>query len=554
VRSAVSLKGIGKKYRVSPGRSLRLKEVLSFGKVKRSHDFWALQDINLEVEPGTTLGILGRNGAGKSTLLKIISGVLQPTTGTAEVNGRLTAIFSLGSGFNPEFTGRENAMLNGLILGIDHHEMLERFDDIAAFADIGEFMDRPIKTYSSGMRSRLGFAVAVNVDPDILVLDEALSAGDAAFKKKALQRMYDLRDSGTTVLFVSHSMGMVKQFCTDAILLHKGHLVASGSPNEVADHYKELLEEAVQKDSQTDGTDLGLDVMLDSEEEEDLEGVGSRDGSARPGGGARVAGIRTVEVLDEKGEPASTVRSGSTVTVRVHARYAEAAEKSALGITVQSRKAGVAVFSTDTNREGTSLGPREASEEATVDFTFEVPLQPGTFTVDATVSVPQGEDSYLDRAKEAASFMVTRTGEPPARRKEARTHTGPSWGELSVGGLVHLPTRVEVHSPEGKRERPRKAAPGPVGEQEATEAAERRAEELDVDLESVEPTGADAQVVVEDVEQAAEEEGKVHATEAAERKAKELGVDLRSVEGTGKYGRITVRDVDKAAKARASDG
>ena len=554
MRSAVSLKGIGKKYRVSPGRSLRLKEVLSFGKVKRSHDFWALQDINLEVEPGTTLGILGRNGAGKSTLLKIISGVLQPTTGTAEVNGRLTAIFSLGSGFNPEFTGRENAMLNGLILGIDHQEMLERFDDIAAFADIGEFMDRPIKTYSSGMRSRLGFAVAVNVDPDILVLDEALSAGDAAFKKKALQRMYDLRDSGTTVLFVSHSMGMVKQFCTDAILLHKGRLVASGSPDEVADHYKELLEEAVQKDSQTDGTDRGLDDMLDSEEEEDLEGVGSRDGSARPGGGARGTGIRTVEVFDEKGELASTVRSGSTVTVRVHARYAEAAEESALGITLQSRKAGVAVFSTDTNREGTSLGPREASEEATVDFTFEVPLQPGTFTVDAAVSVPQGEGSYLDRAKEAASFRVTRTGEPPARRKEARTHTGPSWGELSVGGLVHLPTRVEVHSPEGKRERPRKAAPGPVGEQEATEAAERRAEELDVDLESVEPTGADAQVVVEDVEQAAEEEGKVHATEAAERKAKELGVDLRSVEGTGKYGRITVGDVDKAAKARASDG
>ena len=206
---------------------------------------------------------MGRNGAGKSTLLRIISGVLQPTTGAVEVNGRLTAIFGLGSGFNPEFTGRENAMLNGLILGIDRQEMLERFDDIAAFADIGEFMDQPVKTYSSGMKSRLGFAVAVNVDPDILVLDEALSAGDAAFKKKTLQRMYDLRDSGTTVLFVSHSMGMVKQFCTDAILLHKGRLVTSGSPDEVADHYKELLEKAVQKDSQTDGTDRGLDDMLD---------------------------------------------------------------------------------------------------------------------------------------------------------------------------------------------------------------------------------------------------------------------------------------------------
>jgi ABC-2 type transport system ATP-binding protein len=507
---AVSLEGIGKRYRTSPTRSSLLKEALSFGKVKRSDDFWALQDIDLEIKPGTTLGIMGRNGAGKSTLLRIISGVLQPTTGTVEVNGRLTAIFGLGSGFNPEFTGRENAMMNGLILGIDRQEMLERFDEIADFAEIGEFMDQPVKIYSSGMKSRLGFAVAVNVDPDILVLDEALSAGDAAFKKKTLQRMYDLRDSGTTVLFVSHSMGMVKQFCTDAILLHKGRLVTSGSPDEVADHYKELLEKSMKKDSQTDGTDSGLDDMLDREEEEDLEGVGSRDGSARPGGGERGAGIRTVEVLDERGEPVSTVSSGSTVTVRVHARYAEAAEESALGITLQSRKAGVAVFSTDTNREGTSLGPREAGEGATVDFTFEVPLQPGTFTVDAAVSVPQGEGSYLDRAKEAASFMVTRTGAPPSRPRAARKRTRPSWSELSVGGLVHLPTRVEVHSPEGKRERSRKAAPEPVGEQEATEAAER--------------------------------------------KAKELGVDLRSVEGTGKDGRIIVGDVDRAAKAQASDG
>ena len=181
--------------------------------------------------------------------------------------------------------------------------------------------------------------------------------------------------------------------------------------------------------------------MLDREEEEDLEGVGSRDGSARPGGGARGAGIRTVLMLDDEEEPVSTVPSGSTVTVRVHAHYAEAVEESALGITLQSRKAGVAVFSTDTTREGTSLGPREAGEEATVDFTFEVPLQPGTYTVDAAVSVPQDEGSYLGRAKQAVSFKVTRAG-----------------SELSVGGLVHLPTRVKVHSPEGKRERPNRPA------------------------------------------------------------------------------------------------
>jgi ABC-type polysaccharide/polyol phosphate transport system ATPase subunit len=438
---AVSLEGIGKRYRISPSRSSLLKEALSFGKVKRSHDFWALQDIDLEVKPGTTLGILGRNGAGKSTLLRIISGVLQPTTGTVEVNGRLTAIFGLGSGFNPEFTGRENAMLNGLILGIDHQEMLERFDEIAAFADIGEFMDQPVRTYSSGMRSRLGFAVAVNVDPDVLVLDEALSAGDAAFKKKSLQRMYDLRDSGTTILFVSHSMGMVKKFCTEAILLHRGRLVTSGDPEEVADRYRDLIEKAQEKDNRTGGTDRGLDDMLDREEEEDLEGVGSRNGSASEQSSrqeAKEAEIRGVQVLDEKGEPIRETPSGSRITVRVRARYTAAVEESAIGITLQSKRAGVEVFSTDTTEEEVPLGPRKAGEEVAVDFTLEVPLQPGTYTVGATFSVPGEESPYRDQT---ASFKITRAG-----------------SELSIGGLIHLPTRVKIHDPGGERERPTRSA------------------------------------------------------------------------------------------------
>src|SRR5215210_7949629 len=238
---AVSLRAVSKKYRISPGRSSRLGEVLSFGKVKKSHEFWALQDVNLDVEAGTTLGIVGRNGAGKSTLLSIISGVLQPTTGEVEVEGRISAIFGIGTGFNPLFTGRENAMLSGLILGIEYEEMLERFPAIEAFADLGEFMDQPVKTYSSGMRGRLGFAVAINVEPDVLVIDEALSAGDAAFKKKSIQRMYDLRNSGSTVLFVSHSMGMVKRFCTEAMLLHRGRLLTRGDPEEVVERYEEIM-------------------------------------------------------------------------------------------------------------------------------------------------------------------------------------------------------------------------------------------------------------------------------------------------------------------------
>src|SRR5919206_1023442 len=288
---AISLRGIGKKYRIVPNRASRLSEILTFGRAKKSHEFWALQDINLDVEAGTTLGIVGRNGAGKSTLLSIISGVLQPTTGEVEVEGRISAIFGIGTGFNPLFTGRENAMLSGLILGIEYEEMLERFPAIEAFADLGEFMDQPVKTYSSGMRGRLGFAVAVNVEPDVLVIDEALSAGDAAFKKKAIQRMYDLRESGSTVLFVSHSMGMVKRFCTEAMLLHRGRLLTKGNPEEVVERYEELIAKSQEmKDAEAGELGEELDYEIEHEDEEDTPTRGETPAAGTPRDARRVTG------------------------------------------------------------------------------------------------------------------------------------------------------------------------------------------------------------------------------------------------------------------------
>ena len=423
---AISLRGIGKKYRISPSRSSRLGEVLSFGKAKRSHEFWALQDINLDVEPGTTLGVIGRNGAGKSTLLSIISGVLRPTTGEVRVEGRLSAIFGIGTGFNPLFTGRENAMLSGLILGIEHDEMVERFDDIEAFADIGEFMDQPIKTYSSGMRSRLGFAVAINVEPDVLVIDEALSAGDSAFKKKAIQRMYDLKDSGSTVLFVSHSMGMVKRFCTEAVLLHKGRLVTTGSPEEVVDHYEEMLSKSQEmKRAGQSELDKQLDYEIEHEEEDDAPTKDDSLGTPNIVGGAEILGL---ELLDENGQPADALPSGATLTVRVRLRYDEAMEDSTLGIALRSEGAGLEVFSTDTVLEGVPLGRRDEGEQATVDFTFGMPLGPGTYKVDATLTDPQAEDSYVARTQNEATLEISREG-----------------AIAPVRGLVRLPARVEIH-------------------------------------------------------------------------------------------------------------
>lgn len=422
---AVSLRGVSKRYRISSGRSSRLSEVLSFGRVKRSHEFWALQDVDLDVEPGTTLGIIGRNGAGKSTLLSIISGVLQPTAGEVEVRGLLTAIFGLGTGFNPLFTGRENAMLSGLILGIEHDEMLERFGAIEEFAEIGEFMDQPIKTYSSGMRSRLGFAVATNVEPDVLVIDEALSAGDSAFKKKAIQRMYDLRESGTTVLFVSHSMGMVTRFCTEAVLLHKGRLVASGSPEEVADRYQEMVARS-QKDKEagTSERDRQLDYEIEHEEEEDMPTTGDAPvgttNSRKIVGGAEILGL---ELLDEDREPADQRPTGGNLTVRVHARYTQAVDASAFNVLLRDEP-GTLLFETSTDAEDAPLGAREEGEVVAVDFSFGVPLRPGQYSVEATIS---GEgDTLLGRNENPAAFEVFAEGHP-------------------VRGVVQLPTTVQVH-------------------------------------------------------------------------------------------------------------
>ena len=401
---AISLKGIGKKYRIAASKSLHLREILSFGRKQHTQDFWALQDVDLEIEQGSTLGILGRNGAGKSTMLQIISGVLQPTTGTVEVNGRLTAIFGLGSGFNPEFTGRENAMMNGLILGMDRHEMLERFEEIEAFAEIGDFMDRPVKTYSSGMKSRLGFAVAVNVEPDILVIDEALSAGDASFKKKALQRMYDLRDSGTTVLFVSHSMGMVNRFCTEAVLLNKGQMIARGTPDEVLGEYRNVLEKSQnKKDAKNAERDQQLDYAIAHEDEDDMpdppKGKGKR-GQRRPTGEAE---ILDVSLLDEDQQPVERVPSGSDLTVRVRARYTQAVGESAFGAVLRDRS-GTLLFATSTDMEESSLGARAEGEVVTVDFAFGAPFHPGHYSIEATVSGEAGR--LLGRTAEATTFEV----------------------------------------------------------------------------------------------------------------------------------------------------
>lgn len=212
------------------------------------HEFWALKNVSFLVKKGETVGIIGRNGSGKSTLLQMISGTLTPTSGLVETRGRIAALLELGSGFNPEFTGRENVYMNAAVLGLSRAEIDNRFDDIAAFADISHFMEQPVKTYSSGMVARLAFSVAVQVDPDVLIVDEALSVGDMAFQEKSFTRMKRIRDAGTSILFVSHSPSAVRNFCDRAIWLNSGEVRAIGERLAVCDEYQREMENEMRRE------------------------------------------------------------------------------------------------------------------------------------------------------------------------------------------------------------------------------------------------------------------------------------------------------------------
>jgi lipopolysaccharide transport system ATP-binding protein len=243
----ISVENLSKYYRLGETKSaqsslLSLKTI--FGGRRRndpSRDLWALKDISFEVPAGQVMGVVGRNGAGKSTLLKILSRITDPTEGRAVVRGRVGSLLEVGTGFHPELTGRENVFLNGSILGMSADEIRRKFDEIVDFSEIGSFIDTPVKRYSSGMFTRLAFAVAANLDPEILIIDEVLSVGDAAFQKKCLAKIRNLMKSGRTVLFVSHNIGSVAELCTCAILLHKGRILKSGSTSEVIEQYAKLI-------------------------------------------------------------------------------------------------------------------------------------------------------------------------------------------------------------------------------------------------------------------------------------------------------------------------
>jgi ABC-type polysaccharide/polyol phosphate transport system ATPase subunit len=306
----ISVQSVSKLYRIYDQPSGRLKEILLRGRRKYHRDFWALQEVSLEVETGEAVGIIGRNGAGKTTLLQIIAGVLQPTLGDVTVEGRVTALLELGSGFNLEYTGRENILLSGQILGFSEEEMRRRMDVIIQFAELEGFVDQPVKTYSTGMLMRLAFASAIHVDPDVLIVDEALSVGDVYFQRKSLDRMEYFRKAGKTVLFVSHDPALVQRFCTRALWLEHGRVAMTGKAKEVVTAYQAFCARMEEERLRNAANNGGIGSREHDEIIRELKLTGSRWGNGK-------TRFTNVEMTNARGEQTWVFRTGEEVTIRL---------------------------------------------------------------------------------------------------------------------------------------------------------------------------------------------------------------------------------------------
>lgn len=437
---AICVERLSKSFPVYDKPMHRLYQMLSPGSAKHRwyREFQALRDINITTRKGETLGIVGRNGSGKSTLLQIICGTLEPSEGTVRVSGRVAALLELGAGFNPEFTGRENVLLYGTVLGLTRRQVDDRFDEIAAFADIGNFMDQPVKCYSSGMYVRLAFAVAINVTPDILVVDEALSVGDEAFQRKCFARINRIRDDGATVLFVSHSAGIVTQLCDRAVLLDRGELLSSGSPKFVVSRYHKMLyvppdrADAVRDAIRAECEDAQLPVDMPDMSEADLQDVrlvaSVQSSRGQPAAGtnhdsdgwfdegmmpkstmrydAHGARITTPLIETPGGRRVNVLHAGNDYIYVYRVEFEEPAAAVRCGMLIKTLT-GLELGGGVSSLPQDSIPLVEAGQTVEVRFRFRCLLDGGTYFLNAGVLARIAEEeTYIDRVIDAAMFRV----------------------------------------------------------------------------------------------------------------------------------------------------
>lgn len=422
-QNAIEVKDVTKIYRLYDRPIDRLKESLSLTHKSLHKDFYALNGLSFTVEKGQTVGIIGTNGSGKSTILKIITGVLTPTTGSVQVDGKISALLELGAGFNMDYTGIENIYMNGTMMGYTKAEMDKKLQEILDFADIGDFVYQPVKTYSSGMFVRLAFALAINVEPEILIVDEALSVGDVFFQAKCYRRMEEIRKNGTTILMVTHDMGSIIKYCDKVVLLNKGEFIAEGQPGHMVDLYKKIL--ANQMDSLKEELESDYSGGMDKEDGKKTDGAGT--GNKEAGGDSGSGGLMKDKItinasrteygdgraeifdlglFDQRGNLTNLLLKGEMFTIKERIRFHAPLKCPIFTYTIKDKK-GTDLSGTNTMYEGADVKPVNEGDVYDVSFTQKMTLQGGEYLLSMSCTGFEGEEHVVyHRLYDVANITV----------------------------------------------------------------------------------------------------------------------------------------------------
>lgn len=421
-QAAIQVENLGKRFRFYNNKWRRLAGAF-FPSSNHSEELWAVRDLNFDVPRGTTLGVIGANGSGKTTLLQLLAGVIRPTEGKISAAGNLATLLELTSGFQPDFTGRENIFVSGGLRGFSRREVERKLDEIIEFSELEDFIDRPVKHYSTGMLMRLAFATAINVEPDILLVDEVFAVGDISFQHKCTRKFRELQKRGATILLVSHDMTAVKSLCNLALLLDHGLQIRFGSPEEVTNHYLNLMAQKIANETLRE---IGSEIEADLEPvaQEFLRNLKPGEKMHRHGSGE--AKICAIQVLNSKSLPTELVSFGEEVTVRFYLEYFTDVPYSGIGFYVRDRY-GNDVVGINTFEEGKSLGSRKKGDKVIVDFSLCLQLRSGSYSISPGLSYHRNEPRYLDWIDNATFFQM----EKPPSGKE-------------IYGFMHIPNRVSI--------------------------------------------------------------------------------------------------------------
>ena len=399
---AIRIRNITKTYTLYSSHADRVKETFHPFRKKYHRPFNALNNISFDVKRGETVGIIGRNGSGKSTLLQIICGILQPTSGSVKVAGKVSALLELGAGFSPEFTGRQNVFINAAILGMNHEQIEARFDDIATFAEIGDFIDQPVKTYSSGMYVRLAFATAINVNPDILLVDEALSVGDTFFQSKCFAKFREFQEKGITIVFVTHSLDLITRYCSIAYLLEQGAVYASGFPKDVVDEYNRLIVKCSRQTPIEPVHSFDKQGVIKDKQWEGLFQINPNEN--RYGNGK--AEILEAGIFSIDGNALQTLAQGEIYEFRLKVRFKDTILNPIFAYTIKDTK-GFDISGTNTLYQNINTGVVHEDDVLLATFTHKVLLNPGGYLLSfGCAGFENGEYIVYERRYDYLSFEV----------------------------------------------------------------------------------------------------------------------------------------------------